>query len=82
MMASVDQVDPTNGASSESLPDEMRLSQRQLDDDANSIGAEDERKKHREPQIVFKDIEVCLLIQKIAENVLILSGISSIAASN
>lgn len=68
MMASVDQVDPTNGASSESLPEEMRLTQRQLDEDANSIAAEDERKKHREPPIVFKDIEVCLFIFGIACN--------------
>lgn len=58
MMASVDQVDPTNGASSDSLPAEMLPSQRQLADDVNSIAGEEERKKNREPPIVFKDIEV------------------------
>lgn len=58
MMASVDQVDQANGASSDSLPAEMLPSQRQLADDGSSIAAEDERKKHREPPIVFKDIEV------------------------
>lgn len=59
MMASLDQVDAANGATSDSLPEEMRPSQRQLDADDTFIDAENDRKKHREPQIVFKDIEVC-----------------------
>lgn len=58
MMASFEQVDAANGASSDSLPEEMRPSQRQLEEDGNLIAAEDDRKKHREPQIVFKDVEV------------------------
>lgn len=47
-----------NGASGHSIPQEMLPSDAQLEEDARERAAEEERRKNREPPIVFKDIDV------------------------
>lgn len=53
--ASAEQV---NGAAGSDIPEEMRPSETRLRQDSQELNEENERKKAREPAIVFKDIEV------------------------
>lgn len=47
-----------NGAASHAIPSEMLPSEQALEDEAKDRQAEEERRKNREPPIVFKDIDV------------------------
>lgn len=51
-----------NGASGHSIPQEMLPSDAQLEEDARERAAEEERRKNREPPIVFKDIDVSVWV--------------------
>lgn len=53
-----------NGASGHSIPQEMLPSDAQLEEDARERAAEEERRKNREPPIVFKDIDVSASIEE------------------
>lgn len=54
-----------NGASGHSIPQEMLPSDTQLEEDARERAAEEERRKNREPPIVFKDIDVSAKMTRI-----------------
>lgn len=47
-----------NGAAGHAIPPEMLPSDAQLEEDAKEREAEEERRKNREPVVVFKDIDV------------------------
>lgn len=50
-----------NGASGHDIPSEMLPSEQVLEDEARDRQAEEERRKNREPPIVFKDIDVIFI---------------------
>lgn len=69
-MSEVETPEQLNGAAGSDIPAEMRPTESRLRQDSQELAEENERRKAREPAIVFKDIEVsffsfniCLLIQ-------------------
>lgn len=59
-MSEIEASEQLNGATGHTVPPEMLPTQQQLDDEAREREAEEERKKNREPAIVFNDIDVSL----------------------
>lgn len=57
-MSEIDATEPINGAAGNDIPPEMLPSQNRLRDDENELDEENERRKNREPPIVFKDLDV------------------------
>lgn len=60
-MSEIEAAEQLNGgaaASSDDIPAEMRPSESRLRQDSEELAEENERRKAREPAIVFKDIEV------------------------
>lgn len=58
-MSETDGASESNGgAAGSDIPPEMLPAQNRLRQDSNELEEEDERRKNREPAIVFKDLEV------------------------
>lgn len=51
-----------NGATGHVIPSEMLPSEQALEDEAKDRQAEEERRKNREPPVVFKDIDVSQML--------------------
>ncbi|XP_031617589.1 uncharacterized protein LOC116337292 isoform X2 [Contarinia nasturtii] len=54
-----------NGAAGSDIPDEMQPSESRLRQDSQELNEENERKKAREPAIVFKDIEAAVELENL-----------------
>lgn len=63
-MSEVESAGATNGTSP-IIPSEMLPSERVLEDEANERKAEEERRKNREPPVVFTNIDVIVATQKV-----------------
>lgn len=57
-MSEVEASEQLNGAAGTDIPAEMRPSESRLQQDSQELADENERRKVREPAIVFKDLEV------------------------
>lgn len=57
-MSEIDAAEQLNGAAGNDIPSEMLPSQDRLREDSVELQEENERKKNREPAIVFKDVDV------------------------
>lgn len=51
-----------NGAAGHAIPAEMLPTQDQLNEDAREKEAEEERRRNREPVVVFQDIDVSFVV--------------------
>lgn len=64
-MSEIDAAEQLNGAAGNDIPSEMLPSQNRLREDSAELQEENERRKNREPAIVFKDVDAAVDLEKL-----------------